>query len=75
MEKTVTGVLAVENDKVFLKGPSGQNYLKDEHIWEGYITHWKGQTVHARRLPQKDYETGKYIYILWPDKEKKVSPF
>ena len=47
MEETFTGILTTEKNKAFLKGPSGQDYLKDEHIWEGYITHWKGQTVHA----------------------------
>ena len=75
MEETFTGILTIEKNEVFLKGPSGLDYLKDEHIWEGYITHWKGQTVHARKLPQKDYETGKHIYILWPEKEKKGVPF
>ena len=75
MEETVAGVLTVENNKAFLKGTSGQNYLKDEHIWDGYVAHWKDQTVHARRLPQKDYDPGKHIYILWPEKEKKSVPF
>ena len=75
MEETVTGVLTVENKKAFLKGASGQNYLKDEHIWDGYVAHWKDQTVHARRLPQKDYDTGKPIYILWLEEEKKSVPF
>ena len=75
MGETVTGVLSVENKKTFIKGPSGQNYLKNEHIWDGYVAHWEDQTVHARRLLQKDYDTGKHIYLLWPKKEQKSVPF
>ena len=75
MGETVTGVLSVENKKTFIKGPSGQNYLKNEHIWDGYVAHWENQTVHARRLLQKDYDTGKHIYLLWPKKEQKSVPF
>ena len=75
MEETVTGVLTVENDVVFLKGLDGQNHLKSQHIWEGYVTHWKDHTVHAQRLPQKDYENGKYMYLLSPVKEKERVPF
>ena len=75
MEKTITGILTVKNNKVFLKGVSGQNYLNDKHIWDGYVTHWKDYTVHARRLPQKDFNTGKCMYIFWPEKKKKSVPF
>jgi len=75
MEETVTGVLTVENDVVFLKGLDGQNHLKSQHIWEGYVTHWKDLEVHAQRLPQKDYENGKYMYLLSPVKEKERVPF
>ena len=63
MEETVTGVLTVENDVVFLKGLDGQNHLKSQHIWEGYVTLWKDLEVHAQQLPQKDYENGKYMYL------------
>ena len=75
MEETFTGVLTVEKDEVFLRGDGSQFYLKDEHIWDGYVTHWKDLDVHARRLPQKEYETGKNIYILCPVKEKERIPF
>ena len=75
MEETVTGVLTVENDVVFLKGLDGQNHLKSQHIWEGYVTHWKDLEVHAQRLPQKDYKNGKYMYLLSPVKEKERVPF
>lgn len=75
MEEIVTGVLTVENEAVFLKGLNGEVHLKDEHIWEGYVTHWKNVNVQARRLPQKEYDSGKHIYILCPVKEIDSLPF
>jgi hypothetical protein len=59
----------------FLSGDDGTGYLKDEKIWSGYLLHWNGLKVSARALPQKDYETGRNIIILWPDEPLPEEPF
>ena len=69
------GVLTVSGQIAFLLGDNGVGYLKDEKIWDGYLLHWSGQKVCARRLPQKDYETGREIIILWPDEPLPEEPF
>jgi hypothetical protein len=61
------GVLTKTGDRSFLAGEKGSRHLEGEKIWSGYLAHWSGKKVCARRLPQKDYETGRPILILWPD--------
>jgi len=58
----------------FLKGTDGEKYLEDEIIWSGYLLHWSGLKVCARRLPQRNYETGRPIIIMWPDTPLPESP-
>ena len=68
MEGTVyQGVLTHTGGKTFLQGQDGVRYLEDEIIWKGYVAHFNGLAVCARRLPQRDYETGRPIIIMWPD--------
>ncbi len=68
MEGTIyRGVLTNTGGQTFLRGQDGVQYLKDEIIWKGYVAHFSGLAVCARRLPQRDYETGKPIVIMWPD--------
>ena len=61
------GVLTNIGELSFLAGDNGSRHLESENIWSGYVTHWSGKMVCARRLPQKDYETGRPLLILWPD--------
>jgi hypothetical protein len=61
------GVLTGTEGKSFLLGADGTRYLEDEIIWSGYLLHWRGLPVCARRLPQRDYETERPIVIMWPD--------
>ena len=75
MDETITGIITVKDNTVFLKNESGKIILNSDQIWDGYTAHWKNCTVHARPLPQIDWETGKSIYILWPAEEKKDTPF
>lgn len=74
-DEVITGVLTVKNGTVFLAGENGESYLTDEHIWDGYVTHWENQVVHARKLPQTEYDTDQSIFILWQAKEHKNIPF
>jgi len=68
MEGTIyRGVLTNTGGQTFLRGQDCVQYLKDEIIWNGYLAHFSGLAVCARRLPQRDYETGKPIVIMWPD--------
>jgi hypothetical protein len=64
-----TGILSQESGKAFLVDSRGKKHLENEKIWDGYITHWLGSNVNARFLPQRDYETGRNIVLLWPYKE------
>lgn len=48
-------------------GDDGIRYLEDEKFWSGYLAHFSGLKVCARKLPQRDYKTGKPIIIMWPD--------
>lgn len=61
------GVLTNIGETSFLAGDDGSRHLEGEKIWSGYWTHWSGKKVCACRLPQRDYETGKPILIVWPD--------
>ena len=76
MEESVyKGVLTVSGKAAFLAGANGARYLEDEKIWNGYKRHWTGLPVSARRLPQKDYETGRPIIMMWPDAPATPEPF
>lgn len=61
------GVLTHTGGKAFLQGQDDVRHLADEIIWKGYVAHFNGLAVCARRLPQRDYETGSPIIIMWPD--------
>ncbi|NOZ03542.1 MAG: hypothetical protein GXO92_02915 [FCB group bacterium] len=69
------GILTVEGEKSYLLGPNGEHFLEEDRIWEGYLKHWSGKPVLARRIPQRDYETGKRIVIMWPDDPFPERPF
>jgi len=69
------GILTAQNGAFFLLAEDGTRYLEDEIIWSGYLRHFRGMNVCARRLPQRDYETGRPIIILWPDVPKPAEPF
>ncbi len=71
----VRGVLCREDGQAFLLGPDGNRFFASDRIWEGYLHHWLGREVCARRLPQLDYETGKSIVLVWPDEKMPENPF
>ena len=64
-----------EDGRIFVQGPDGKRFYDSEPIWEGYVTHWLGQRVCARQLPQMDYETERPIILVWPDEEIPKRPF
>ncbi len=61
------GVLTKTAERSFLAGENGSRHLEGEKIWSGYLAHWSGKKVCARRLPQIDYETGRPIILVWPE--------
>ncbi len=69
------GVLTTQYGRSFLLADDGTKPLDNEKIWEGYLAHWSGKRVCARRLQQRDYDTGKPIVILWPDEPVSCEPF
>lgn len=69
------GILTLEGKSAYLQGSNGERFLEGKNIWEGYITHWLGRSVKARRLPQCDYKDEKPILILWPDVPPAEVPF
>lgn len=69
------GVLTKTAERSFLAGENDSRHLEGEKIWSGYLAHWSGRNVCARRLPQKDYETGRPILVLWPDEPAPEPPF
>jgi hypothetical protein len=69
------GALTTTGRTPFLLADDGTLYLEDEIIWSGYLSHWSGRKVCARRLLQKDYEARKPIIILWPDIPALEEPF
>ena len=76
MNDTVyTGTLEVSGRGACLRDNSGIARFEDERIWDGYITHWAGKKICARRLEQRDYETGKNIIIMWPEPSGAQEPF
>lgn len=64
---TIHGVLRRDGEHVLIEGTDGRRHLADELIWRGYVDHFLDCAVHARALPQKDYERGRPIQLLWPD--------
>ncbi|MFH1414754.1 MAG: hypothetical protein ABIH89_01540 [Elusimicrobiota bacterium] len=71
----IKGILTVEGDRRFLKGDDGARLLEDELIWNGYLEHWTGRRLCARRLDECDYDTGRPIVIMWPDVPLPEYPF
>jgi len=69
------GVLTGAGARPFLLGDDGTRHLESETIWSGYLSHWDGLKVCARRLPQRDYETGNPIIMMWPDEPLPKEPF
>jgi len=69
------GKLRSHNGSVFLETDTGERLLEGYRIWQGYVNHWRDQSVCVRMLPQKDYETHEPIIIMWPDEPKPTVPF
>ncbi len=74
-EGTVSGVLDSSHRGTCIRGDDGTEYFSGENIWRGYLVHWAGRGVRARRLPQVDYETGRRIIILWPREDGPRPPY
>ncbi len=75
-DTTVTGRLVARDDGApALVDDRGVDLLPDERIWGGYLAHWSGRRTSARRLPQRDYETGRPIVIMWPERTGERAPF
>ena len=73
--KTYTGTLRVKGKSVYLESTGLEKVFENEKIWDGYVKHWENTPVNARRLEQLDYEDGKPIIIMWPDKPEPKAPF
>ena len=73
-QKIHRGILTRQGDRTFILGDRGRRLCEDEIIWEGYVSHWLGKKVNARRLPQREYGTGKNILVLWPDRDPSPGP-
>lgn len=74
-ERVVRGVLDAGQRGTCIRGDDGAEYFAGEKIWQGYVRHWAGQRVCARRLPQIDYESGRRIIIVWPCKDAPGPPY
>ncbi len=70
-----SGILRQEDHGTYLEGSDGERLLEGVTVWKGYLQHWLNQPVHARFLPQRDYETGDPILILWPQEPPEPEPF
>lgn len=66
-DSIIKGILTQTGSASFIQGADGVRRLENDIIWSGYLRHWTDRAVCARKLPQKDYETGKPIIIMWPD--------
>jgi len=73
-QNIIKGQLCQENGQSFIAS-ADNNYFEDRLIWQGYLTHWLGQKVVARELPQLDYDSGQPIIILWPDEPPPEEPY
>lgn len=69
------GVLVKEDEFAFLKGDGGERYFSEDAVWEGYLRHWQGSMLCGRILPETDYNTGKNVVLLWPEKRNCSEPF
>lgn len=69
------GALVVRDGVPALLDDAGTDLLPGERIWAGYALHWTGRRVCARRLAQRDYETGAPIVIMWPERPSAREPF
>jgi len=69
------GILTREGSKSFLRSSDGVEYFSDDAIWEGYFKHWKGRELNGRILSEADYNTGKPVVLLWPDRKRSDEPF
>jgi len=72
-QNIINGQLCQENGQSFIAS-ADNNYFEDRLIWQGYLTHWLGQKVVARELPQLDYDSGQPIIILWPEEPPPEEP-
>ena len=72
-QNIIKGQLCQENGQSFIAS-ANNNYFEDRLIWQGYLTHWLGQKVVARELPQLDYDSSQPIIILWPDEPPPEEP-
>ena len=71
----ITGRLINSDQHSFVEGTDGKRHFENELIWDGYLKHWSGQEICARRLPQKDYEQHQPIIIMWLKEEPSKEPF
>ncbi len=72
---TFSGILKEETGVAFIASSRNERYFKGHPIWSGYLRHFIGREVLARLLPQRDYETGKQILIIWPKEAESKEPF
>ena len=72
-QNIIKGQLCQENGQSFIAS-ADNNYFEDRLIWQGYLTHWLGQKVVARELPQLDYDSGQPIIILCPEEPPPEEP-
>lgn len=70
-----SGVLKTEHNIPFIEDEKGKRLFEGYPIWSGYARHFIDREVHARFLPQCDYESGKPILIIWPKEAQSGEPF
>ncbi len=70
-----SGILKEETGVAFIESSRNERYFECHPIWSGYLRHFTGREVQARLLPQRDYETGKQILIIWPKEAESKEPF
>ena len=75
MDKIYSGFLRRKNGAVSFVDANGKNILQDCAIWSGYTEHWMGKALLAKKLPQKDYVSGKNMMIMWPDEAFSEGPY
>jgi len=69
------GKLLSKNSGAYLLTQDNAKYFETEKIWAGYLSHFLGNTVLARQLPQLDYDTGRPIILLWPAENRPALSF
>ncbi|MFQ6604749.1 MAG: hypothetical protein ACE5D8_04255 [Fidelibacterota bacterium] len=65
-EELYSGILRRDGQRAWIADEAGDIILEPTVIWQGYLKHWTNQNVHARFLPQRDYENREPILIMWP---------